>query len=788
VNIFDGILIGSLVLGLVGAGLLVRSGPSTTVKVLAAIGLIVSLLMSSTYVIADQLTGRGLDASIVFHLIAGMAGAPFMEFLPQILGGTALFLAALLAGWLAYRCMGQSRKGHATARKYIGFSLIMVSVAISPGTRDVVRLTASMLPTGSGAPDSFLIVEQLDAAENPKNFILLFVEQLETTYFNEDAFPGLLPRMTALRDEGIRFTNIDQVTGTGWSIAGMTSSLCGVPLVGSGASNSMSGVDQFMPLAICLGDLLQPQGYRLEHLVGSDLDFAGWNNFFLNHGFESVEGLAELSPELPADTVYSSWGLHDETLLAVATERLQVLADGDRPFGMVLNMLDTHHPSGHPSPACQEEPYGTGEIPLLTAYACADRLVADWIADLRSAGLLDNTVVMISSDHLSMPNDVWDRLQGLERRNFVLVVGDDIAPAVVDRAGSLLDLGSTLINLIGFDVPGIGLGRDLLADPADQPHPIPDIEAAIRDSRGYISSLWSLPNLPRAVAVDISTRQLQMGDRSIAIPALMLFDGAGRTTAIQFDFYETLPLWTFATRMEAGQSFLWFDECSNLTEVFTGLGVSGDMLCAAYGQYGTPDIWGVRLDIGANIDLSRLRPGRVPSGVEVPDGSRRLGMAVQDTDGPATFTLVSSGVQPDQSYIRAENRGDVLFLPRGISVIGLQDDGSITMLDTVDSCGYPLPPEDLPPIDFSVADTMTAEAPNYAMIAVMVHDSAYCDRYELAPFFAGAELTDWSELGLRTPYIAVRSAQGAMVEKRGASETSISLSTDAVNGAYHPDQ
>ncbi|WP_322896126.1 MULTISPECIES: sulfatase-like hydrolase/transferase [unclassified Yoonia] len=779
---FDGILIGSLLMGLLGAGLLVRTGPGTAVKFLATIGLIVSLLLSSTYLIADQLTGRGFDASIVFHLTAGMAGAPFIEFLPQILGGIALAFVAVLTGVFVYRGMGALRQNHASARKYAGVGLIMLSVATSPGTRDVVRLTASMLPTGSGAPDTFLVVDQLSEAENPKNFILLFVEQLESTYFNEDVFPGLLPRMTALQDEGIRFTNVDQVTGTGWSIAGMTSSLCGVPLVGSGASNSMSGVDQFMPLAICLGDLLQPQGYRLHHLVGSDLDFAGWNNFFLNHGFESVEGLFELSPDLPADTVYSSWGLHDETLLSVATERLQQLSEGDRPFGMVLNMLDTHHPAGHPSPACQAEPYGTGEIPLLTAYACADRLVTQWIAELRGAGLLENTVVMISSDHLSMPNDVWDRLQGHERRNTVLVLGDDIAPAQVDRAGSLLDLGSTLLNLIGYDVPGIGLGRDLLADPADDTDRIADIESAISDSRGYISALWSLPNLSESVAVDVTTRQLHLGDRSISIPALMQFDDAGMTTAIQFDFYETSPLWTFALQMGGGESFLWFDECSNVSEVFSGMDSSGNVLCAAYGHYGTPNIWGVRLDVGATIDLSRLRSGGVRPRDDAPDGSRRLGMAVTDADEDTTFTLVASGVQPDQSYVRADNQQDVLFLPRGISVVGLQDDGSAVMLDTADSCGFPLPVDDLPPLDFSVADTVAAQASNYDMIAVMVHDSAYCDRYELAPFFAGSEFSDWTQIGYRTPYIALRSAQGALVEKLGASETSITLSTDAAEG------
>lgn len=770
-------LICSVSLGLLGAFLLSGTGPRRPIKVLAAIAFALSLLLSSINIIADQLTGNGLDSSITFHLTVGMAGAPITDFMPQIIGGTVLVAAVLLTFALLYRGMGDFSAKPRHTRIYAGLACILLSLASSPGSSDVVRLLGAMTPGSSAAPDVFLTIDDAGPADNPRNFVLLFVEQLEQSYFDDDIFPGLLPNLTALADEGIVFTNIRQVTGTSWSIAGMTSSLCGVPLVGTGASNSMSGVDEFMPLAVCLGDLLQSKGYRLEHLVGSDLDFAGWNKFFRGHGFDSVEGLAELSPELPADTVYSSWGLHDETLLAVATERLERLSAGDQPFGLVLNMLDTHHPSGYPSPACLSEPYGDGKSSLLTAFACSDRLATQWISDLRKRGLLDNTVVMISSDHLSMPNDVWDRLEGLDRRNFVLVLGEDIPAARVDRAGSTLDLGATLMNLIGFDVPGIGLGRDLLADQGSDPFPIADIEDAIFASRGYISSLWSFPTLDATAKLDGGRRELLLGERKISLPALMRFDGEGATTAMDFEFHETFPLWAKVLPMPVGEKFLWFDECRDVERVFSGAGPGDDMLCAAYGTYGTPDIWGERFEGPAVVDLRILQCAIMSPQEYKDDSAPRLVPATTGQSDDLSFDIISSGIQPDSSYIKSRHGSQVLVLPRGLSVVGLLNGGSPTLLDAADTCAYPLQVDNLPQLDFSVTETVNAYKTSYDFIAVVVHDSAFCDRYALEPLFAESEFRKWPDIGLRTPYVALLSSTGQVYEELGPAETSISVST-----------
>jgi len=49
-------------------------------------------------------------------------------------------------------------------------------------------------------------------------------------------------------------------------------------------------MNNFMPDAVCLGDILKSRGYHLEFMGGANNEFAGKGLFYKNHGFVSVEG------------------------------------------------------------------------------------------------------------------------------------------------------------------------------------------------------------------------------------------------------------------------------------------------------------------------------------------------------------------------------------------------------------------------------------------------------------------------------------------------------------------
>jgi len=567
----------------------------------------------------------------------------------------------------------------------------------------------------------------------------------------------------------------------------MTSALCGIPLVGAGASNSMGGMDRFMPRATCLGDLLAPQGYRLEHIIGSDLAFAGWGKFFSDHGFQRVEGFAALDASLPKDTPLSPWGLHDETLLSIAVDHIKALEKADRPFGFVLNTLDTHHPSGHPGPACAKVPYQEGNSSLLDSFHCLDHLVGDFVAKLKAAGVFKNTVLIISSDHLSMPNDVYDRLKKHVRHDFVMAYGAGVPAAVNETKGSALDTGVTLLNLIGYDVPALGLGRDLLPKSMPPPGRIADIEAAIRGSVGYLTSLWAFPNLEAPMIADVGAGKLELGTRSVSLPALFLFDDRNSVQAVYFAFYGDTPLSERVPTLGSGRHFLWIDHCATVATLFSGLDGGTKDLCAVYGRKGTPDLQGITISGRQELDLAKLKSALDWKPETVAPGARLLTVLQTSAPAPSSVDIVSAGFGAGTSFVSLNGSGDKLVLRRGLSVVGLAASGTPTLIDHADTCAYETPKDALPPLDFPLATIIHDNRAKFAALAVVAYDSANCDRYDLGPVFDGTDLVRGKEIAFRTPYIALLKADGAITEMSGAPETTIHLDTPigSLDGQTH---
>ncbi|WP_295990172.1 hypothetical protein [Rugamonas sp.] len=89
-------------------------------------------------------------------------------------------------------------------------------------------VTASFGPDYFGAnyvpPGSVVLT-----AAKPKNLVLIYVESLEEGYTEPGAFGrDLLAPLTGLH--GTSFPDYQQAPGTGWTIAAMVATQCGVPL------------------------------------------------------------------------------------------------------------------------------------------------------------------------------------------------------------------------------------------------------------------------------------------------------------------------------------------------------------------------------------------------------------------------------------------------------------------------------------------------------------------------------------------------------------------------------
>src|SRR5690606_1464691 len=134
------------------------------------------------------------------------------------------------------------------------------------------------------------------------------------TYFDQKAFPGLTPNLIRLSDEGLDYTDVRPIRGTGWTIAGIIASMCGVPLTVWRAEdgNQLGRINRFLPGSTCLTDWLASNGYDLEFMGGADSEFAGKAKFLSAHGFSTIRDSEYFRQMQLPPNAFSSWGLHDD--------------------------------------------------------------------------------------------------------------------------------------------------------------------------------------------------------------------------------------------------------------------------------------------------------------------------------------------------------------------------------------------------------------------------------------------------------------------------------------------
>jgi len=160
----------------------------------------------------------------------------------------------------------------------------------------------------------------------PKNLIIIYVESLEKSYQNADVFGrNLLAKLDTI--DGFSFEAFSQAPGTGWTIAGLTATQCGVPLKNVSlydGNDQGENIKSFLPSAVCLGDILNRAGYYNVYMGGASSNFSGKGKFFNDHHYDEVLGREELMTALNiTDTNY--WGLYDDDLLIAVKDKIKHL-------------------------------------------------------------------------------------------------------------------------------------------------------------------------------------------------------------------------------------------------------------------------------------------------------------------------------------------------------------------------------------------------------------------------------------------------------------------------------
>jgi phosphoglycerol transferase len=752
-----------------GVLLLCKVKTRTPGRYLTALAVFLFGIYSAAYFATDAITGHGIDQAAFFYVTYGMEGAGYGAYTKVIAETVSIILFGLVLSLVVYRSMRGGFKSRAGfSGRVVGYSALAVSFMVHPASLDLANLVSShKYEQQLGMFNFYRSPRITPQADNPPNLVVIYAESLERTYFDETRFPGLITGLKELEQRSESYTEIQQLVGTGWTIAGITASQCGVPLITTGAGgNSMDGLDRFLPGATCLGDLLSTAGYRLSYLGGASLQFGGKGKFFTTHGFDQVEGREELIQELKEADYLSDWGIYDDSLMDIAYDRFVNLSAANEKFGLFLLTLDTHHPDGHLSRACQGSMYGDGSNPMLNAVACSDRIISDFVNRILDSEYAQNTLIVIVSDHLAIQNRAWELLNKngeRARRNLFMVLGPGrIKPGLIAKPGSTLDIGPTILGHLDLDTSYLGLGRSLLSEEPTLMESFKTPEALSANILGWkddLVGLWKMPTLGEYFEVDPDRRKVQMAEQTLSLPMLIELDDQLNTKKVMFPEYFDPALWGYVSRLPLGSPFMWIDQCRNVRVLDDGL--PGQGLCLFAGKMGKPAGLSLIIEEPMRVEAAEVLQG-ISGEAETAYHRQLVSRFRVGTTEIHSQTIKATGSQTEEvvlrsvgfpgwssEFIGSRSGESLLHLYAGINLVGVVNEKKMELLANVNPflAGQIQGPEE------PFYRIMERRADEFQAFAVVIHETAFLKPTDLTPVFQRLPLEKWKNLEFRQPYI-----------------------------------
>jgi arylsulfatase A-like enzyme len=303
------------------------------------------------------------------------------------------------------------------------------------------------------------------ASRRSPNVVLVVLESVAARWASLNGGPyTTTPRLAAEASRGVVFENFYAHVGrSSNSLAAMLMSV--YPKIGF---RDLTLEFPRLP-GVSLADLFRERGYRTAFITPSDLSWAGWNTFLEGRGFASVTDYRALSCSAPL----SSWGVEDRCSVDEMIEFIE--ESRDHPFFLMTWTQQTHHPyeptPGVPLLDLLREPvrhnYDLGRY--LNVLHETDRHIGRLFDALQRNGLDEDTVVAVTGDHgqaFGYPHDsYWQGRTVYEEDVHVPLMlrfpRNFRSPVRSAAIGGHIDLGPTLVDLLGMTPPAAWQGRSL---------------------------------------------------------------------------------------------------------------------------------------------------------------------------------------------------------------------------------------------------------------------------------------------------------------------------------------
>lgn len=298
-----------------------------------------------------------------------------------------------------------------------------------------------------------------------RNLIFIQVESLENAVIGAKIGGAeITPNLNALAREGLYFSNYYAQVGLGNTADAEFTTLNSLyPL-----PDSVAFVDHAQNQYAALPQLLVDHGYHTTVFHGDVPTFWNRANIYPNLGYQTVV----MKNDYTITRHIGITDLGDEDFFQQSLPKIEAL---QQPFMATLITLSSHTPFLIPEdlrtlPIPADSDLNETQKQYLESVHYTDRVLGDFINQLKQSDLYDHSVVVIFGDHgsytgiskaLGATSGDADVMENVHVPLIILASGTGLSGERTIPA-SHLDVYPTVANLLGLDAPRSVLGQDLL--------------------------------------------------------------------------------------------------------------------------------------------------------------------------------------------------------------------------------------------------------------------------------------------------------------------------------------
>lgn len=357
-------------------------------------------------------------------------------------------------------------------------------------------------------------------AYQPLNVVLVLEESFGMTFIDgERAYDeqGIVaPQFKRLSKEGLFFSNVFSTGNrTVRALEAIFTSFPPIPGISTSRRDGSAGMNS-------LPFLFRELGYHTLMLYGGRAIFDNMGTFWNGIGFEEIVDQSDI--ETPG--FKTVWGFADEYVFSEAIRRLDQLSTQGRPVFLSILTVSNHRPYTYPAGRIARDP---NEKRKENSAAYADWAFSHFISQARSHPWFKDTIFVFVGDHGPRVNGSPMVPAASYRVPLLFYSPAHIAPRRVETLGSSMDLGPTLLDLLGVTYRSPFFGRDLLLATPEEGRAVMEHDYSVAYMNGTQMATLVPSHRPRGYVYNRRTRTLQPSNDVNAVAltrAIALFQTA----------------------------------------------------------------------------------------------------------------------------------------------------------------------------------------------------------------------------------------------------------------------